>query len=280
MSEGDATADLFEVETPESVAFAYELAGLGSRGLALILDTMMLVLITIGEAVLVFLAAVIVAAVAPGSADRVGPWFGGGLLVIMFVTYWGYFIAGEVWGNGRTWGKRRLGIRVVRDDGSRVGAGDSVLRNFLRIIDLLPGSYAVGMFCVLLSKRNKRLGDMAAGTVVVRDTGDDALLFSGGGVPGRVQVAREYLDRRAQLTPAARVQVGVEVLRTFGEVPEPEWDEPTMAGRVADLSGWRELHGLRAAPPAPPAPAEPQPPAQQAPQPSVDTPVDPGDGIG
>jgi uncharacterized RDD family membrane protein YckC len=243
MTDGDATTELFRVETPESVAFAYELAGLGSRGLALILDTLLLVLIFIGEGA-VFALAGWAASAAPGQAgERLLPWLAGAALIVWFATYWGYFIAGEVWRNGRTWGKRRMGIRVVRDDGSRVGAGDSVVRNLLRIVDVLPGNYAVGMVCVLVSKRNKRVGDMAAGTVVVRDTGEDEFVFQGGGVEPRVLLAREFLDRRESLTAAARVQVGVEVLRTFREEPDPGWDEPTLAGRIADLSGWRELRG-------------------------------------
>jgi hypothetical protein len=183
-------------------------------------------------------------------AERLVPWLAGAALVVWFATYWGYFIAGEVWRNGRTWGKRRMGIRVVRDDGSRVGAGDAVVRNLLRIIDLLPGNYAVGMFCVLFSKRNKRVGDMAAGTVVVRDTGEDDLVFEGGVEP-RILLAREFLDRRASLTPAARMQVGIDVLRTLGEGPKPHWDEPTLAGRIADLCGWRQLRGLPVVPPPP-----------------------------
>jgi len=131
---------------------------------------------------------------------------------------------------------------VVRDDGSRVRFGDSVIRNLLRIADILPGNYTIGMVSILVTKQHKRLGDMAAGTVVIRDEVGELRLDDAGEDP-RVLLAREFLDRRPSLaTDAARWQVGVSILETFGETPEPAWDEPTLAGRIADLSGWRELH--------------------------------------
>jgi hypothetical protein len=129
---------------------------------------------------------------------------------------------------------------VVRDDGSRVGVLDSVIRNLLRIVDILPGNYAVGMLCILLNPRHKRVGDMAAGTVVVRDSRELELHFDGGDESRQVALAKDFLSRRASLTPAARFQVGSAVLRAFGEEPDPTWDEPTIAGRLADLSGRRE----------------------------------------
>lgn len=242
MTDTDATQDLLSIETPESVAFAYELAGLGSRGLALILDSLLIALLVVGEGVLLGGVAWAIISASANLFGRVGPWLLGIWVVAAFATYWGYFIASEALRNGRTWGKRVMRIRVVRDDGSRLAAADSVTRNLVRIVDILPGSYAVGMVSILLTHANKRLGDMAAGTVVVRDTGEDDLVFEGGGVDPAILLAREYLDRRSAHTNAARLQVGVEVLLALGEEPEESWDEPTIAGRVADLSGWRRLH--------------------------------------
>lgn len=238
--EQSATTELFSVETPESVAFAYELAGLGSRGIALALDTAFIALIMLGEAAVAGLVALIAFRVAP--PDMTGgaiAWVAGITAVALFATTWVYFVFGEVVRNGRTWGKKRLGLRVVRDDGSRLSVLDSVIRNFLRLADILPGNYAVGMLCILVNKKHKRLGDMAAGTVVVRDSGELALRFDGGEESEQVSLAREFLERRAGLTPEARLQVGTAVLAAFGETPDPAWDEPTIAGRLADLSGWR-----------------------------------------
>lgn len=242
MADQPQTQDLLSVETPESVAFAYRLAGLASRGFALMLDTLIIALIAIGEALLAFGVFAAIRAASPSAAESATSWIGGGLLIVIFLTGWGYFIVGEVLGTGRTWGKRWMGLRVVRDDGSRVRFGDSVIRNLLRIADILPGNYTVGMVSILVTKQHKRLGDMAAGTVVIRDEKGELRLDDGGQDP-RVLLAREFLDRRATLTSdAARRQVGASVLETFGEQPQPGWDEPTLAGRIADLCGWRELH--------------------------------------
>jgi len=242
MTDTTNNMDLLSVETPESVAFAYRLAGLGSRGFALIIDTAIIGVFSAVEALLALGVYLGLSAASPRLGETAGPWVVGALIVLIFLTTWGYFIVGEVFGNGRTWGKRWMGLRVVRDDGSRVGAGDSIIRNLLRLADILPGNYAVGMFSILFTRQHKRLGDMAAGTVVIRDETQE-LRLDDGGVAERVLLAREYLERRATMTSdAARWQVGAAVLATFGEVPQPEWDEPTLAGRVADLCGWRELH--------------------------------------
>lgn len=241
MPDASEDLELLSVETPESVAFAYELAGLGSRGLALMLDTVYLSLIILAEFLVAFLGVVVFAYFTKTSIIAgLSVWVFAGVGIAAFVTYWGYYIFGEVARNGRTPGKRQFGIRVVRDDGSRVGVLDSFIRNLLRIVDALPATYAVGIVSMLFSARHKRLGDMAAGTVVVRDTGELTLLSDGGDDARRIALAREFLNRRPQLTPDARWQVGAAVLATFGEEPAAGWDEPTVAGRIADLSGYRE----------------------------------------
>lgn len=242
---------LFSVETPESVAFAYELAGVGSRGLALVLDMLAITLLLIGEAAIAAAVYFALMFAIPGDGVALAAWVFGTAGVIAFATYWAYFVYGEVFRNGRTWGKGRMGLRVVRDDGSRVGFMDSVIRNLLRLVDMLPGNYLIGMVCVIFSRRNKRLGDMAAGTVVIRDSGEIDGRFDGGEASEQVALARDFLDRRGGLTPAARYQVGVAVLATFGEAPG-EWDEPTVAGRIAELAGWRQPDAV-AVPAAPPS---------------------------
>lgn len=240
MPQQSGVTDVVSVETPESVAFAYELAGVGSRGLAFAVDQLIITGIVLGEAAAVGVVLLLsFYAFGTNLVTVAGVWLGSGFVLAAFLTYWLYFIFGEVLRAGRTPGKRRLGIRVVRDDGSRVSFVDSAIRNILRLVDALPGTYAIGIVAVLASKRNKRLGDMAAGTVVVRDAGELALLSDGGPDAEREALAREFLARRALLTPEARHQVAVEVLRAFGEEPGAGWDEPTIAGRLADLAGAR-----------------------------------------
>jgi uncharacterized RDD family membrane protein YckC len=240
VAETSAATELFTVETPESVAFAYELAGLGSRGVAFALDMLLLGLVWLGEAALGGIVWVVINAVAPAAANDAVFWILGVTTVVAFASLWAYFVVSEVTRGGRTWGKSRMGLRVVRDDGSRVGVLDSVIRNLLRVADMLPGNYAVGMLCIVLNGKHKRLGDMAAGTVVVRDGHDLSLTFDGGDDSKQVTLARDFLRRRPGLTPAARMQVGSAILRAFGEEPDPAWDEPAVAARLAVLSGWSE----------------------------------------
>jgi uncharacterized RDD family membrane protein YckC len=235
LSGNEGRPDLVAVETPESVAFAYELAGAGSRGAALLVDTILISLIIaaeVGVGILVSLA------LSAANLDEAPIWLIGIVIAVAFISYWGYYVYGEVFRNGRTPGKRYLGIRVVRDDGSRVNAVDSVIRNVMRIVDSLPGYYAIGLVAMLLSAKSKRLGDMVAGTIVVRDSGELELRFAGGAQNRREALAAEYLERRAGLRPEARYQVAASVLGMYGEEPGL-WDEPTIAGRIADLAGLR-----------------------------------------
>ncbi len=123
-----------------------------------------------------------------------------------------------------------------------MGFLDSSIRNLVRIVDILPGMYGVGMVSSLVSAKGKRLGDLAAGTVVVRDRGDLDLRFEGEQGPPLATLAKEFLDRRDDLTPEARYQVAVEILAAYGEEPGA-WDEPMITGRLADLSGSRTAGG-------------------------------------
>jgi len=225
--------DTLSVETPESVAFAYDLAGPASRGAALMVDSALLAAIILAEVLAVVLAGTLI------GAEEATPWLLAAGAALAFITYWGYYVYGEVFRNGRTPGKQALGIRVVRDDGGRVGVLDSIIRNLIRLVDMLPGYYAVGLVSLLLSRTNKRLGDMAAGTVVVRDSGALDLVFDGGQDSERVALVRDYLARRVTLSEPARWQVAVELLAVWGESPREGWDEPTIAGRLADLAGLR-----------------------------------------
>lgn len=237
MQEVQPHPSILSVETPEAVAFSYELAGIGSRGAAIVIDTVLLVLLVAVEGGVAALAGLLVDAA--GLADAAMPWIIGTFILVAFATYWGYFVFGEVVRGGRTPGKRYMGIRVVRDDGGPVRFTDSVVRNVLRMVDMLPGYYAVGIVAALLSRHGKRLGDMAAGTVVVRDAGELAIPEVATLRSPQAQVVKEYLDRRSALTPAARHQVAVELLALFGETPQPGWDEPVIAGRLADVAGLR-----------------------------------------
>lgn len=147
-----------EVETPEHVIIDYEIAGLGSRALAALADSAVVVVLLVAIGVL---------------ALRIGPVLAPYLLplmsVVAFAVLWGYFALFEGFMDGQTPGKRWVGIRVIRDTGHPVTLREAAARNLLRIADFLPPPYLLGALLVAFHPRGKRLGDLVAGTVVVRD---------------------------------------------------------------------------------------------------------------
>jgi uncharacterized RDD family membrane protein YckC len=162
------------VRTPEAIAFYYELAGLGSRFLALLVDMIIQTIIAIALFIAAANAATSATALANslhlGAKAMASTVLAVGIL-LFFLLFYGYFIAFEKLWNGQTPGKRLLGIRVVRDGGYPVELVGSIIRNLIRIIEQLLGFYFVSVISMLLSSENKRLGDFAAGTIVVRDRG-------------------------------------------------------------------------------------------------------------
>jgi uncharacterized RDD family membrane protein YckC len=165
----DRTVD---VRTPESIAFSYDLAGLGSRFLAVIVDQAIQILTLVAIFAGIILAGSRVAAsrIAPVLSQKVAESIGVAIVVvIVFVVLFGYFIIFESVWNGQTPGKKLLGLRVVRDGGYPIDFGASLIRNLIRIGEWLLGYYILAAISALLSPENKRLGDLAAGTIVVRD---------------------------------------------------------------------------------------------------------------
>jgi uncharacterized RDD family membrane protein YckC len=165
----DRTVD---VRTPESIAFSYELAGLGSRFLALMVDQV----IQIGTLIAIFLGIILAASRVPNrhvvaaASDKVAESAAIALIVaIVFIVMFGYFIVFEALWNGQTPGKRLLGLRVVQDGGYPIDFGASLIRNLIRVGEQIVGYYILAAISALISPENKRLGDLAAGTIVVRD---------------------------------------------------------------------------------------------------------------
>jgi uncharacterized RDD family membrane protein YckC len=156
--------DFLNIQTPENVVFGYEVAGIGSRFLAAMVDT---ILIVIAEFILFFVLALALRGM--GGVDEISPWIAavGGLLA--FAILWGYYIVFELAWNGQTPGKRWAKIRVIRTDGMPITLAESVIRNLVRLVDFLPASYGVGVVTMFVNEQSRRLGDLAAGTVVVRE---------------------------------------------------------------------------------------------------------------
>jgi uncharacterized membrane protein SpoIIM required for sporulation/uncharacterized RDD family membrane protein YckC len=155
-----------DVETPELVVLTYSIAGVGSRVLAGLTD----LLICAGALVAVTVTIQMLRGGLSFASDRGASWGAAVLFLAQFVILWGYYVLFEGLMDGQTPGKRLHRLRVVRDGGYSVTFGVSAVRNLVRLIDMQPGVfYLVGMTSLFSTRRGRRLGDLAAGTIVVRE---------------------------------------------------------------------------------------------------------------
>jgi uncharacterized RDD family membrane protein YckC len=210
------------VETPEQVGIELELAGIGSRLLAALVDLACMMIFLIVSMVLAFggMDREVTKKISENAA-RSEAWtngIGAGatilLMLSVFVVFWGYYIICELLMGGASPGKRALGLRVVRDDGSPVTFSGSLVRNLVRVVDFLPWCYGVGVVAMFVSTRSQRLGDLAAGTLVVRvdaATANPTLAIAPAGqgrlTPRERALIEEFLHRRLSLDDEARHRI-------------------------------------------------------------------------
>jgi uncharacterized RDD family membrane protein YckC len=158
------------VETPEHVAVHFELAGVGSRMAAGLLDLLFLSLAVL----LVLTGWGALGGFSSGRGSDVQGWLTAVMILLLFSLIWGYFTLFEALNGGRTPGKQALGIRVVMDTGRSLTPAAAVVRNLIRFIDCyFPMPFVPALLTMFLHPSNKRPGDMAAGTIVVRDRPTD-----------------------------------------------------------------------------------------------------------
>jgi uncharacterized RDD family membrane protein YckC len=157
--------DQINIDTPELVSIEMPLAGIGSRFIALLVDYLILIP---GGLLLGKLFSLIVAAIGAFSTMS-AQWAFGLYTLLTFVIQWGYFTLFEAFWNGRTPGKRVARIRVIQRSGRAIGLFESMARNLVRVVDQFPIIYVVGIISMFVTKQHQRLGDLAAGTLVVRD---------------------------------------------------------------------------------------------------------------
>lgn len=240
-----------EIETPEHVAIGYELAGPGSRFTAFLIDAVLVVLLIMALGMAALLSVLGAArAGAPGPALSI---IGALFLVGSFALLWGYFAYFEGLHDGQTPGKKRVGLRVVQRGGFPITLRDAVIRNLVRVIDVQPfPSCVLGGAFIVLHPKAQRLGDLAAGTVVVRERGT-------GTVPEEREVEgpprlseeeyallRSYAHRREHLEASARTRVAARLAPHFGgQVAGPDPDA-FLRGLYAEESGRRAFAGAEA----------------------------------
>lgn len=261
------------IVTPEAVSVSLDIAELGSRLGAAAIDG----LIQVGLYMVFF----IVLGVA-GGLGLISAAVDVSSVVVIAVTlaiFWGYFpFFEEVWG-GRTPGKRALGLRVIQTEGQPVGLGAVLLRNLLRPIDLI----AVGPLLILFTTRHQRLGDLAAGTLVVRQAklrtpGAEAFAYppnpymppldTAGLSQEEYGLIRSFLERRWQMDPGARAALGAQLAglarAKVAGTPAHDWGDEALLESV--MAAIRQRYQPPAWGPYPPGYAPP-PPGYPAPEP-------------
>ena len=236
------SAGKLTIETPELTSLEYSIAGIGSRFLALAVDTLIQLAVTL----------VLALPLLGLSAGFVAIWAGGAtwpiavLILVLFCIQYGYFALFEIIWSGQTPGKRLLRLRVIKDSGRPLTTYDALARNLLRLVDSLPGIYAVGIVSALISSQSKRLGDFVAGTVVVHERpqeetapawevidpgrGPSAGIYRLDTVShGEIDLIETFLARRGQLSDEVRWRTSREIVKLLGPrlgIKEDEQRDP------------------------------------------------------
>lgn len=216
------------IETPEQIALEFPLAGVGSRGLALCVDTLIQLLAA--------LVIVIILLLTVPDLDRTWKsarnwelaiaWF------VLFCLYWGYFALFEILSNGQTPGKRQSKIRVISASGRPITTFEGIGRNVMRAIDSF-GLYAVGCIVCAIDRKNRRLGDMVAGTVVVHEVEEVSVSYWYGQekqtasapaslpanvlTPQEFQLIETFLSRRLDIPNLQRLQSAQMIADRIGD---------------------------------------------------------------
>ena len=234
--------DRVTITTPEGVELSLTLAGVGSRFIAAIVDATIESVLIGALALLVFLTDGFGAGTNAAAAI---------FAVALFAVFWGYDVAFEVLASGRTPGKRWNGLRVVLSGGQPIGFLASAARNLLRLVDWLPSFYLVGIVSIFVSEKNQRLGDIVAGSLVVRERRGTAVSPAAGRSPApaaaplawdvsaitteEVATVRSFLDRRHRIDRAARYELAATIAGRL---------RPKVAGVPDDLSSEQFLEQL------------------------------------
>jgi uncharacterized RDD family membrane protein YckC len=174
----DLSSDQLSIDTPELVTIEMPLAGIGSRFIALLVDYLIM-----GAALVLLILLAVVLLPALEVFNKISEqWAEAILIFLLFLFGWGYFTLFEAFWNGRTPGKKVAKIRVIHRSGRSIGLLESMARNLVRYVDMQPGIlYGVGVITMFVTSQHQRLGDLAAGTLVVRDREPETPLWGESG---------------------------------------------------------------------------------------------------
>jgi uncharacterized RDD family membrane protein YckC len=179
MSATLASEEVLIIETPERVPLHFALASIGNRFLACALDHAIQALVLL----LILISGLIIANATSASLEHAiesaPKWVFAVMILALFLTFAGYFAFFEWLWSGQTPGKRWMKLRVIREDGRPITFWEASVRNLIRSLDMMPAPlYSIGLICVFMNGRDQRVGDMVAGTVVVREREAEAPPFS------------------------------------------------------------------------------------------------------
>jgi len=172
-----ATEDILIIETPERVALHFGLASIGNRFIACAIDHA----IQAFALVLIFLGFFLIANTSnlENAFSTAPKWVYAVMIIVLFLILTGYFAFFEWLWSGQTPGKRWLKLRVIREDGRPITFWEASVRNLIRSFDMMPAPfYSIGLISVFSTTRDQRIGDMVAGTVVVREREAEAPAFA------------------------------------------------------------------------------------------------------
>ena len=222
------------IPTPDHVTLEFELAGPGSRFSAYVIDFIFNLVLIVAIALLLYAGGVVFSLRSLFGAGRGQSWSASWtlalFLLIVFLINWGYYVLFEGLGKGSTPGKKRVGIRVIRQDGLPIGLREAALRNLVRAADMLPPpSYILGGLVMHFDPQGRRLGDMLAGTYVIvekfaasaqgasgaawwsrveQGRSREALTLPRGAIsPPQLGLIERFLARRHELPKERRVQL-------------------------------------------------------------------------
>ncbi len=163
-------------------------------------------------------------------------WFLAGMAFALFLILWGYFSLFEAFWHGQTPGKRVMKIRVIKDSGRQITLFEALARNLLRPVDYMPGLYLAGVITMLANKRSKRLGDLAAGTLVIHERVEaQPLMWTGSTPPSSTGFAPAPAQALFPADAVARLSSpDLQVLETFfaRALDLPLETRAAMAGRI------------------------------------------------
>jgi uncharacterized RDD family membrane protein YckC len=217
----------FQVNTPENISFSFDVAGIGSRFMAALVDILIYGVLSIAA------GAITLQVISRLDDENLISLITAIYTGVEFLMYWGYYILFEIIWGGQSPGKRLLKLRVVRLDGTPAGAGQIVMRNIGRLVDIFPGFYAVGIITMFLNDQSRRLGDLAAGTLVVREsqpvtltqlttpasvvTLSEKAKTEAATLPlnrlsrEQFQVVQEFIQRRASMNESQRTRLAMQI---------------------------------------------------------------------